>query len=187
MCEIEGGCAAPSGLAKKIGAVSLTQAGELTRYGDASRREGRYQVLDELAPIRTDFPTTQGGPAGPRTLFEREILNATGERGLIPPSVIGPLQLTEWTDVLPGRLDASVTDYLRATMENKDYQDVENRMYDAARFAAAAEKLDGQREENRRVRDLPHTPVPPEKVPDCSDQLLSPTRVSALGALPIRP
>jgi hypothetical protein len=146
---------------------TLTQAGELTRYGDASRREGRYQVLGELAPIRTDFPTRQGGPAGPRTLFEREILLAMGEHGLIPPSAIGPFQLTEWTDVLPGRLDASVADYLRATMENQDYQDVENRMYDAARFAAAAEKLDAQRKENPRVGDLPHTPVPPEKVPDC--------------------
>jgi hypothetical protein len=146
---------------------TLTQAGEVIRYGDASRRGGRYQVLGDLAPIRTDFPTTQGGPPGPQTLFAREILRAIADRGLTTAIGHGVAELAEWTDVLPGRLNAGAAEYLRATMENQDYQDLENRMYDAARFAAAAEKLDAQRKDNPRVRGLPHTPVPPEKVPDC--------------------
>jgi putative intracellular protease/amidase len=146
---------------------TLTQAGELIRYPDASRREGRYQVVGDLAPVRTDFAMAPGRSAGPRTLFDREILRAMSERGLVTATGTGVAQLAEWTDVLPGRLDTDAAEHLRVAMENQEYRDMENRAYNAARHAAAAEKLDAQRGKNLRVRNLPHTPVPPEKVPDC--------------------
>jgi hypothetical protein len=90
-----------------------------------------------------------------------------GERGLVTATGTGVAQLAEWTDVLPGHLDTGAAEHLRAAMENQEYRDMENQAYNAARHAAVAEKLDAQRRKNLRVRDLPHIPVPPEKVPDC--------------------
>lgn len=146
---------------------TMTQAGELCRYPDASRREGRYQVLADLAPIRTDFPTTQSGSAGPQTLIEREILRAIVERGLIPATCTCVDRLLEWTDVLPGRLNAGEAGLLREVMENQDYRNIENQKYDAARFAAGAEKAAAQTKKKPRVRDLSTAPVPKEKASDC--------------------
>jgi hypothetical protein len=146
--------------------LTITQAGELCRYGNASRREGRYQVLADLAPIRTDWWTVQGGPAGPQTLIEREILRAVVDRGLIPATCTCVDRLRQWTEVLPAHLNAGDAGLLRVLMENQDYRKLENQMYDAARFGAAANKLDGQRKK-LRARDLPDAPVPPEKGLDC--------------------
>jgi hypothetical protein len=52
-------------------------------------------------------------------------------------------------------------------MENQDYRDMENQMYDAARFAAGAEMAARQSKKRGRVRDLPTAPVPTEKALDC--------------------
>jgi len=139
-----------------------TQAGELTRYADAPRREGRSEVLADLAPIRTDFDPMHGESIGPRILMHREIMRALAERGLITAAVIGADRLAEWTDMLPGRLTVGHTDFLRMLMENEDYRRLESQMYDAARFAAAAMKSEGQSRRNVRVQDVPGTPVPPE-------------------------
>jgi hypothetical protein len=62
---------------------TTTQASEMGRYQNTPRREGRYQVLADLAPIRTDLPVQEGVSNGPRTFMEREIIRAMVERGLI--------------------------------------------------------------------------------------------------------
>lgn len=143
------------------------QAGELARYEDASRREARYQVLADLAPIRTDFFITGTGRTGPQTLMEREIVRAAVERGLITATGTGIDQLVQWTEVLPGSLNASEAGLLRDVMESEDYRNLENQVYKAARFAAGAEKAAGQAKKRGLVRDLPAAPIPPEKVIDC--------------------
>jgi len=53
-----------------------TEAKELRMHPDADRREGRYQVLAHLAPIRTDLLVPQGKFSGPRMFVEREIVCA---------------------------------------------------------------------------------------------------------------
>jgi hypothetical protein len=52
-------------------------------------------------------------------------------------------------------------------MENQDYRDMENQMYDAARFEAGAEMAARQSKKRGRVRDLPTAPVPTHKALDC--------------------
>lgn len=146
--------------------LTSTQAGELVRYGDDLRREGRYQVLADLAPIRTDFSMAQIGPTGPRTLIEREILRAMVERGLIDKARVGADRQIEWTNVLPGWLSAGEAALLRLVMESQDYRDLENQMHKAALFAAGADKAAGQKK-GGRVRDLPSAPVPTERALDC--------------------
>ena len=59
--------------------LTLAQEGELRRYLDASRREGRYQVLADLAPIRRDVPREYRS-GNPRTLIAREIVRAVLDR-----------------------------------------------------------------------------------------------------------
>jgi len=144
------------------------QAGETTRYGDASRREGRYRVLADLAPVRTDFLMTRRGPAGPQTLIEREILRAIVERGLVTPTGSAVDQLAKWTEVLPGRLNAGEVPLLGTVMESEEYRDVENQMFNAARFAAGAEKAAGKSRAKGRVRDLSSTPLSEKEAAECS-------------------
>ena len=150
---------------------TLTQAGELTRYADASRREGRCQVLADLAPIRTDFDQTQDDATRPRVLLHREILRALAERGLITAAVIGADRLAAWADMLPGRLTVGYVGFLRMLMENEDYRKLETQMYDAARFAAAAMKSEGQARRNARVGSLRGGPVPPEIAARARDEI----------------
>lgn len=142
---------------------TMAQASELGRYGNTSRREGRYQVLADLAPIRTDLPVPEGMSSGPRTFIEREIVRALVERGLI--TAIGPDSdpLPKWTEILPGRLNASEAGSLRV-IEDEVYRDILKREYDAAQFKAAAEKAHGQTEKKGRVHDLPSAPLPTENV-----------------------
>jgi len=83
--------------------LTLAQEGELRRYQDASRREGRHQVLADLAPIRRDVPS-EYRPDEPHTLIAREIVRAMLERGLTTENAPSVDRLRAWTDVLPGRL-----------------------------------------------------------------------------------
>jgi hypothetical protein len=52
-------------------------------------------------------------------------------------------------------------------MENQEYRNIENQMYDAARFAAGAEMAARQSKKRGRVLDLSTAPVPKEKASDC--------------------
>jgi hypothetical protein len=137
----------------------MAQAGETIRYGYASRREGRYRVLADLAPVRTDFLMTGRRPTGPQTLIEREILRAIVERGFV--TLTGPTvdQFAEWVEVLPGRLNAGEVPLLGTLMESEECRDIENQMFNAARFAAGAEKAAGKSRAKRRVRDLSDAPL----------------------------
>ena len=69
--------------------------------------------------------------------------------------------------MLPGRLNAGEAGLLREVMENQEYRNIENQMYDAARFAAEAEMAARQSKKRGRVLDLSTAPVPTEKALDC--------------------
>jgi hypothetical protein len=135
-----------------------TQASELRRYDDVQRREGRYQVIADLAPIRTDLPIAQGTLPGPQTFIEREIVRALVERKLIPARDPIP----KWMEMLPGHLEACQAGVLRA-IEDSAYLEVLRIEYDAATFRAAVESRHGQIEKKGRVGDISNAPVPPEK------------------------
>ncbi len=144
--------------------LTLAQEGELGRYSNDARREARYQVLADLAPIRRDVPT-EYRPSEPRTLMDREILRAMVERALI--TVTGPGAdelLKRWTDVLPGHLNANEAGLLRLN-ENETLRGLLNLEYDAARFSAAADR-DAPTKTNKRVRDVPSAPTSTEKTLD---------------------
>jgi len=167
---------------------TTTHASELRRYGDASRREGRYQVLADLAPLRTDVPRRETRPTGPRILLEREILRAMVERRLIKIIGDGADDLLEqWMNVLPGRLDAHEAASLRVN-ENEIYLNLANLGYDAARLAAAGAKHDGHRKKKKRVRDFEIAPIPAEKVLAYREEMEKATAFmeeqSRLGVLP---
>jgi hypothetical protein len=89
------------------------------------------------------------------------------ERGLITATGAGVDRLLEWTDILPGRLNSGEAALLWVLVETQDYRNLENQMYHAARFAAAADKADAQAKKKPRVRDLPAAPVPREKASEC--------------------
>ncbi len=166
--------------------LTLAQEGELRRYLGASRREGRYQVLADLAPIRRDVPREYRS-GDPRTLIAREIVRAVLDRGLTTENSPGVDHLLEWTDVLPGRLNADEAGLLRL-IENEALLDLLNRQYDAARFSAAAAKSEAQSKKNRRVRDLPSAPVSTAKTLDYRTEIEKGTALlqdqSRLGKLP---
>ena len=140
---------------------TLTQGRELRRYSDASRRRGRYQVLIDLEPIRCDVPL-QSESVEPRTLIHREIVRAVVNRDLRTENGPSLDRLIEWTDVLPGHLDGDEAGLL-SLIENEPFPEIFNLEYDAARFSAAADR-DSQNQARKRVRDLPNTPLTPEKV-----------------------
>ncbi len=138
------------------------QASELGRYGNTVRRQARYQVLADLAPIRTDLPVSEATSLGPHTFIEREIVRAMVERGVVKPANPDADPLPEWIEMLPGHLNASEWIAL-ALIEVESYRDLLKREYDAHRFAAGAEKHHGQTKRGR-VCDLPSEPLPAEKV-----------------------
>ena len=154
---------------------TMAQASELGRYGNTPRREARYQVLADLAPIRTDLFDPERMSSGPRILIQREIVRAMVERGIIKAINRDADPLPKWTEILPGRLNASQAFLLRV-IENEDYRNASELMYKAARFRASAEKAVGQMEQKAakkthgqtekkgRVGNLPSTPLSPEKV-----------------------
>lgn len=153
----------------------MAQAFELGRYGNVPRREARYQLLADLAPIRTDLFDPERMSSGPRILIQREIVRAMVERGIIEAINPDADPLPKWTEILPGYLDASQAVLLRV-IENEDYRNASEHMYKAAQFEAAAQKADGQiekkaakkahgqTEKQERVGDLPSTPLTAEKV-----------------------
>ncbi len=140
-----------------------TQASELRRYDDAERREGKYQVLADLAPIRTDLPLPEGISPGPRTFLEREIIRALAERGLVRGIDAANDPIPRWTEILPGYLNSAQASALRGLLENELYSELLNHEYAAATFEAEAEKHHGPPEGKARVRDISNVPVPPEK------------------------
>jgi len=154
---------------------TMAQASELGRYGNTPRREARYQLIADLAPIRTDLFDPVRMSSGPRILIQREIVRAMVQRGLIKAINSDADPLAKWTEILPGHLNASQAGLLRA-IENEVYRDLSGREYKAAQFAAAAQKADGQiekkapdkahgqTEKKERVRDLPSTPLTAEKM-----------------------
>ena len=139
-----------------------TEAKELGRYADTDRRAGRYHVLADLAPIRTDLLAFGGNSAGPRMFVEREIVCAMVERGVLtPPSAEGgPFDKRAY--VLPWCLQASQVGVLRKLLENRSHLELLTLENNAARHAAAAEKMEGQAKRRGRVRDLPNAPPPAE-------------------------
>ena len=141
-----------------------TQASELRRYEDAERREGRYQVLADLAPIRTDLPLPEGISPGPRTFLEREIIRALAKRGLLRARDAADDPIPRWTEILPGYLNSTQAAVLQGLLENEIYSDLLNHEYAAATFEAEAEKHHGPPEGKGRVRDISNVPVPPESV-----------------------
>jgi hypothetical protein len=85
------------------------------------------------------------------------------ERGLIKPVNPDADPLPQWTEMLPGHLNASEGIAVRL-IEMEPYQDILKLEYAAARFKAAAEKAHGQAEKAGRVRDLQSAPPPAESV-----------------------
>jgi hypothetical protein len=166
--------------------LTLAQEGELRRYSDDSRREGRYQVLADLAPIRRDVPT-QYRTGEPRTLIAREIVRAVLDRGLTTGKGPEVDKLLEWAEVLPGSLNAREAGLLTLS-EDEALLDLFNREQDAARFAAAAVKFEAQSKKKVRVRDLPSGPIPTEKALDYRTEIekviASTQEQSRLGNLP---
>jgi len=139
-----------------------TQASELRRYPDHDRREGRYGVLSDLAPIRTDLPFPRGLPSGPRTFLEREIVRALAELGLVAPRDAAINPIPAWGEVLPGCLDSSQAFALREVLENEHYHDVLKQEYSAAISKASAEKHHAGVKGRGRVQDIPTTPISAE-------------------------
>ncbi|MGH9406043.1 MAG: hypothetical protein ACRD3D_09455 [Terriglobia bacterium] len=141
---------------------TATQASELGRYGNSISRQGRYSVLADLAPIRTDLPLPPDGAIKPRILFEHEIVRAICDRDLA--NAFGPVvekQLQSWKDVLPGCLDTKNAFLLRVA-EDESLQNVFNCMYEAGRFAANAERARASKRKTPHVRDLPTSPLSTE-------------------------
>lgn len=139
--------------------LTSAHAGELRRHGNPSRREGRYQVMADLAPIRTDVPVSRDTSSNrPLAFIDREIARAIVERGLATAIGLVAEELQRWTDVLPGRVDADVLDWLRLS-ESESYLDVENLMYQGAQFSAGAEKSRAHTKKERRLRDIPNAPL----------------------------
>ena len=155
--------------------VTMAQAFELGRYGNAPRREARYQVLTDLAPIRTDLFDLEHMSGEPRILIQREIVRAMVQRGLIRAINPDADPLPQWTEILPRYLNASQAVLLRV-IENEDYRGASEIEYKAVQFAVAAQKAEGQREREaaekahgqterkERVGDLPSTPLTAEKM-----------------------
>lgn len=150
---------------------TIMSAHELRRYPNAFRRSERYKVLADLAPIRTDVALFSRQPAGPLILLEREIVRAMLSRGVM--NIVGPNadQIREqWTDVLPGLLNADEASVLRV-FENEDFLNFFDQMHDAAHFAAVAGKQAGQTTKKLRVRDLPTEPVTAEDIDLCRQKM----------------
>ena len=139
-----------------------TEAKELRMYPDADRREGRYQVLAHLAPIRTDLLVPHGKFSGPRMFVEREIVCAMVQRGLLRPHFSEGLPFDKRAYVLPRSLDACQVNFLREDLEPEDYSHLLEMERAAALHRAAAEKLGGKAKTRGRVRDLPNAPPPLE-------------------------
>lgn len=136
-----------------------TLASELRRYPDAVRRQGRYHVLADLAPVRTDLALPRDDVVRPRTFTEREIVRAMCDRcptGAFSPSV--KEKLAQWRDVLPGLLGGEGAFLLQA-IEDESFLDICNLMYDASGHAANAEKLRAQNKKTTRMGDLPNAPL----------------------------
>jgi hypothetical protein len=95
-------------------------------------------------------------------LVEREIVCAMVERGIVtPPSAEGrPFEKRAY--VLPWCLQASQVSVLRELLENRFYLEFLTLEKNAARHAAAAEKMEGRAGKRGRVRDLPNAPPPAE-------------------------
>ncbi len=146
-----------------------TEAKELRRYAGEDGREGRYHVLADLAPIRTDLPVVGGNSSGPRMFVEREIVCAMVERGILPPPFPEGRPFDKRACVLPWCLQSSQVDVLRELLENRFYLEFLTLENNADRRAAAAEKMDGQAKKRGRVRDLPNAPPPAEvmRAPRC--------------------
>lgn len=141
---------------------TLTQASEVRRYPDSMRRQGRYLVLADLAPIRSDLPLSPDQTIKPRTLTEREIFRAMCDRcpaGTFSPSV--EEQVAQWRDVLPGHLGGESAFQLQA-IEDEGFLDICNLMYNATGYAANAEKSRAQKRETAHIQDLPTTPLSAE-------------------------
>lgn len=168
--------------------LTLAQESELRRYADVSRRDGRFEVLADLAPIRRDVPNVYG-PNGPRTLIAREIVRSVVERNLTTEHGPPMEQLCNWTDVLPGRLNTHEAGVLRL-IENEDLLKLFNHGYDAVRFSAAADR-DGRTKTDRRVRDLPTAPLSTGEVLDYRTEIdkviVLLEEQSRLGKLPPMP
>jgi len=168
--------------------LTMTQAGELTRYSDALRRNARYEVLADLGPVRADFGAAQIAARGPQILLHREILRALAQRGLIAPGALPAGTLAAWTEILPGRLDKNVAATLRDLMENQEYRDLEADMFHAHQHEAAAMKFEGRSGKGVHVRELPAGAIPPEvqaQFPALLDAAVALLREqSARGALP---
>ena len=150
---------------------TLAQAAEVRRYENSSGREGRYQVLAELAPVRTDFTQHPNDRPGPRILIEREILRAAVLRGLLTvtgPGADGLLQ--EWMDPFPGHFDANEARTLRA-IESEEFLSLVSRERVAAQHAATAMKHERQIRKELRLRDLPDGPLPAEIALACRKEI----------------
>lgn len=141
-----------------------TQASEVRRYPDSMRRQGRYLVLADLAPIRSDLPLPPDETIKPRTLTEHEIVRAMYDRNLANAfsPAIEP-QLAHWRDVFPGYIDGQNVSLLQ-TIEDESLLDVFNCMYDASRHAAKAEECHAQNKKMPRMRDLSNAPPSAENV-----------------------
>ena len=148
-----------------------TEAKELRRYADEDGREGRYHVLADSAPIRTDLPAFGGNSSGPRMFVEREIVCAMVERGALPPPFPEGGPFDKRACVLPWRLQASQVDVLRDLLENRLYLEFLTLENNADRHAAAAEKMDGQAKKRGHVRDLPNAPPPAQDMRDARSEI----------------
>jgi hypothetical protein len=131
-------------------------------YQDADRREGRYHALADLAPIRTDLPAFGGNSSGPRMLVEREIVCAMVDRGFLRSASMEAIPFDKRAHLLPWCLEASQVGILREMLEDRFYTQFLTLENNAARHAAAAEKMEGQAKKRGRVRDLPNAPPPTE-------------------------
>jgi hypothetical protein len=141
---------------------TLAQDSELGRYSNEVRRQSRYKVLSDLAPICRDVPT-EYQPTDPHSLMQREILRAMVERGLITVTGADADELLRrWTDVFPGHLNSHEAELLRLN-EDEALRDLFTIEHRAARWAAAAAKHDTQSKKKIRLRDLPSGPMTEEE------------------------
>ncbi len=133
-----------------------TEASELRRYSNDTRRYLRYEVVADLAPIRTDIATPGAGSAGPRMLMEREIMRSLVERGLIKGTSTEADELNrQWADVLPGRLSSETASlWLRSLYENPLISGIVSDMYCATRYTARADKRRCGHKKIRRLKNI---------------------------------
>lgn len=132
-----------------------TMQSELRRYSDSTRRAGRYRVLTDLAPIRSDV-NFRFEPVVPCTLIHREIIASILSRGLVTEKGPSANQLAKLADVLPGHLKRDEATSLNF-LEDESFLRIYNAAYDATRYSAMADS-DSRTKNRRRVRDLPSSP-----------------------------